>query len=109
MLVLINVLYVAWRYRDAALQPKGLAPLLTNRSYGGSIRLLNESVPEAVTLGSLSGEQACLYLGGMANERAAHLIARRLKSLDIDARRSKRTEVRTDDLWLSISPKASAW
>lgn len=79
MLVLINVLYVAWRYRDAALQPKELAPLLTNRSYGGSIRLLNESVRGAGSLGSRSGELACLYLRGMANEREAHLIARRLK------------------------------
>jgi hypothetical protein len=106
MLVLINVVYVAWRYQDAALQPKELAPLLTNRCYGGSIRLLNESVRGAGSLGSRSGELACLCLGGMANERKTHLIARRLKNLDVDARRSKRTEVRADDLWLSISPES---
>jgi hypothetical protein len=91
MLVLINILYVAWRYQDAALQPKELAPLLTNRCYGGSIRLLNESVRGAGSLGSRSGELACLYLGGIANEREAQLIAQRLKSLDIDACRSRRT------------------
>jgi hypothetical protein len=106
MLVLMNVLYAGWRYQNAALQPKELAPLLSNRSYGGSIRLLNESVPGAVTLGSRSGEQACLYLGDMGNEREAQLIAQRLKSLDTDGCRSWRTGVRTDDLWLSTQPES---
>ncbi|KAF6687722.1 hypothetical protein HFD98_22475 [Pseudomonas sp. EKM23D] len=109
LLLVLNVFYYIWHQQEAPLRAKDVTPLNLYRGSAQDIRLLSESsdatvrrdrarVPEA--------QDACLYIGGFADQRQALALEQRLTSLDIKVQVQSLKGADASRYWLRVAPES---
>jgi len=109
LLLVLNLFYYVWHQQQAPLRVKEVLPLSPYRGAQQDIRLVSEA--ERPQVRAESGEEeadaACLFLGGLEEEGAAHAVEQRLLSTDIKAAVEVLDAAVGLDYWVYLAPLAS--
>ncbi|MGY4640063.1 hypothetical protein [Pseudomonas sp. TE24901] len=108
LLLVLNAFYYIWHQQEAPLRAKDVTPLSLYRGSQQDIRLLSES-SDAVQKrdrAKASEVNACLYLGGFADQRQALMLEQRLVSLDIKVKMQLLNTQEASGYWLRVAPES---
>ncbi len=109
LLLVLNAFYYIWHQQEAPLRAKDVTPLSLYKGSQQDIRLLSESSDAVVRRDRARGadaQNACLYIGGFADERQAQLLEQRLTSLDIKVRVQLLNAADASGYWLRVAPES---
>ncbi|QJI34175.1 MULTISPECIES: hypothetical protein [unclassified Pseudomonas] len=109
LLLVLNVFYYIWHQQEAPLRAKDVTPLALYRGSQQDIRLLSESADAMVRRDRVKAPEApaaCLYIGGLADQKEVQSVEQRLTSLDIKVKLQSLNLPDAPGYWLRVAPES---